>query len=440
MTVKVIGAGLAGCEAAWQLANSGINVELYEMKPKKYTPAHKYTGFAELVCSNSLKAERVESAAGLLKEEMRRLGSLTMLAARASKVSAGGALAVNREQFSDFITEKINAHPNITVISEEVTEIPDGYVIIATGPLTSDALSKSIASLIGEDYLYFHDAAAPIVTAESLDRSLVFEASRYGRGEPDYLNCPMNKEEYLAFYNELINAESAPLHDFEHEGHKDFKVYEGCMPVEVLAKRGEDTMRFGPLKPVGLTDPRTGSRPYAVVQLRKENNDGTLYNLVGFQTNLKFGEQKRVFSMITGLENAEFIRYGVMHRNTYLNSPKVLDKHFCFKPDPRIYFAGQMTGVEGYIESAASGIYAAMSLARKLLGKREITLPADTMLGALANYVEVGSDHDFQPMGSNMGILPELPTRIKNKQKKYAALAERALASLERVLNEEDEI
>ncbi len=440
MTVKVIGAGLAGCEAAWQLANAGINVELYEMKPKKYTPAHKYTGFAELVCSNSLKAERVESAAGLLKEEMRRLGSLTMLAARASKVSAGGALAVNREQFSDFITEKIHAHPNITVISEEVTEIPDGYVIIATGPLTSDALSKSIASLIGEDYLYFHDAAAPIVTAESLDRSLVFEASRYGRGEPDYLNCPMNKEEYLAFYNELINAESAPLHDFEHEGHKDFKVYEGCMPVEVLAKRGEDTMRFGPLKPVGLTDPRTGSRPYAVVQLRKENNDGTLYNLVGFQTNLKFGEQKRVFSMITGLENAEFIRYGVMHRNTYLNSPKVLDKHFCFKPDPRIYFAGQMTGVEGYIESAASGIYAAMSLARKLLGKREITLPVDTMLGALANYVEVGSDHDFQPMGSNMGILPELPTRIKNKQEKYAALAERALASLERVLNEEDEI
>ncbi len=440
MTVKVIGAGLAGCEAAWQLANAGICVELYEMKPQKYTPAHKYSGFAELVCSNSLKAERVESAAGLLKEEMRRLGSLTMLAAEASKVSAGGALAVNREQFSDFITDKINSHPNITVVSKEVTEIPDGYVIIATGPLTSDALSKSIASLIGEDYLYFHDAAAPIVTAESLDRSLVFEASRYGRGEPDYLNCPMNKEEYLAFYNELVNAESAPLHDFEQEGHKDFKVYEGCMPVEVLAKRGEDTMRFGPLKPVGLTDPRTGNRPYAVVQLRKENNDGTLYNLVGFQTNLKFGEQKRVFSMITGLENAEFVRYDVMHRNTYLNSPKVLDKHFCFKPDPRIYFAGQMTGVEGYIESAASGIYAAMSLARKLLGKSEITLPVDTMLGALANYVEVGSDHSFQPMGSNMGILPELPERTKNKQDKYAALAKRALESLERALNEENDI
>lgn len=436
MTVKVIGAGLAGCEAAWQLANAGITVELYEMKPKKFTPAHKYKGLAELVCSNSLKAERVESAAGLLKEEMRRLGSLTMLAADASKVSAGGALAVNREEFSDFVTQKIQSHPNITLISEEVTVIPDGYVIIATGPLTSDALSKSIASLIGEDYLYFHDAAAPIVTAESLDRSLVFEASRYGRGEPDYLNCPMNKEEYLAFYNELVNAESAPLHDFEQEGHKDFKVYEGCMPVEVLARRGEDTMRFGPLKPVGLTDPRTGMRPYAVVQLRKENNDGTLYNLVGFQTNLKFGEQKRVFSMITGLKNAEFVRYGVMHRNTYLNSPKVLDKHFCFKPDPRIYFAGQMTGVEGYIESAASGIYAGLSLARRLLGKSEITLPIDTMLGALANYVETGSDHDFQPMGSNMGVLPELPVRIKNKQEKYSALAERALKSLDEALKD----
>ena len=436
MTVKVIGAGLAGCEAAWQLANAGISVELYEMKPKKFTPAHKYNGLAELVCSNSLKAERVESAAGLLKEEMRRLGSLTMLAAEVSKVSAGGALAVNREQFSDFITEKIRSHPNITLISEEVSEIPDGYVIVATGPLTSDALSKSIASLVGGDYLYFHDAAAPIVTAESLDKSLVFEASRYGRGEPDYLNCPMNKEEYLAFYNALLGAESAPLHDFEHEGHKDFKVYEGCMPIEVLARRGEDTMRFGPLKPVGLTDPRTDSRPYAVVQLRKENNDGTLYNLVGFQTNLKFGEQKRVFSMITGLKNAEFVRYGVMHRNTYLNSPKILDKHFCFKPDPRIYFAGQMTGVEGYIESAASGIYAGMSLARRLLGKSEITLPVDTMLGALANYVEQGSDHDFQPMGSNMGILPELDVRIKNKQEKYAVLAERALRSFDEAVKD----
>lgn len=431
MTVKVIGAGLAGCEAAWQLANAGISVELYEMKPKKFTPAHKYHGLCELVCSNSLKAERIESAAGLLKEEMRRLGSVTMLAAEASKVSAGGALAVNREEFSDFVTEKITSHPNITLISEEIKEIPEGYVIIATGPLTSDGLSKSIGSLIGEDYLYFHDAAAPIVTAESLDKTLVFEASRYGRGDPDYINCPMNKEEYLRFYNELVNAESAPLHDFENEGHKDFKVYEGCMPIEVLAKRGEDTMRFGPLKPVGLIDPRTNSRPYAVVQLRKENNEGTLYNLVGFQTNLKFGEQKRVFSLITGLENADFVRYGVMHRNTYINSPKLLDKHFCFKPDNRIYFAGQMTGVEGYIESAASGIYAGLSLARRLKGLSEITLPKETMLGALSHYVEEGSDSDFQPMGSNMGILPELPQRLKSKQEKYAVLAERGLKAFD---------
>lgn len=434
MTVKVIGAGLAGCEAAYKLAQSGINVELYEMKPKKFTPAHKYSGLCELVCSNSLKAERVGSAAGLLKEEMRRLGSLTMEAAEKTKVSAGGALAVNREEFSDYVTEKITSHPNITLISEEITEIPDGYVIIATGPLTSDALSSSIKNLIGNDYLYFHDAAAPIVTRDSLDFNLVFEASRYDRGEADYLNCPMNKEEYIAFRNALVSAESAPLHDFEHEGHKDFKVYEGCMPIEVLAKRGEDTMRFGPLKPVGLTDPRTGRRPYAVIQLRKENNSGTLYNLVGFQTNLKFGEQKRVFSLIPGLANAEFVRYGVMHRNTYINSPGILDEHFCFIPDNRIYFAGQMTGVEGYIESAASGIYAAMSLARKLLGKEEITLSAETMLGALSKYVAYGHSADFQPMGCNMGILPELPERIKNKQEKYEALANRALCALDNVI------
>ena len=315
--VKVVGAGLAGCEAAWRLAESGINVELFEMKPQKFTPAHKYKGLSELVCSNSLKAERLESAAGLLKEEMRRLGSLSMQAAEASRVPAGGALAVNREQFSDFITEKIRSHPMIKLVECEVTDIPDGYVIIATGPLTSDTLSESVNRLVGSQYLYFHDAAAPIVTAESLDRSLVFGASRYGRGGEDYLNCPMNKEEYLAFYNELISAETAPLHDFDEAGN--YKVYEGCMPIEALAKRGEDCMRFGPLKPVGLTDPRTGRRPYAVVQLRLENTAGTLYNLVGFQTNLKFGEQKRVFSMIPGLQNAEFMRYGVMHRNTYLN-------------------------------------------------------------------------------------------------------------------------
>ena len=430
--VKVVGAGLAGCEAAWRLAESGINVELFEMKPQKFTPAHKYKGLSELVCSNSLKAERLESAAGLLKEEMRRLGSLSMQAAEASRVPAGGALAVNREQFSDFITEKIRSHPMIKLIEGEVTDIPDGYVIIATGPLTSDALSESINRLVGSEYLYFHDAAAPIVAAESLDRSLVFGASRYGRGGEDYLNCPMNKEEYLAFYNELISAETAPLHDFDEAGN--YKVYEGCMPIEALAKRGEDCMRFGPLKPVGLTDPRTGRRPYAVVQLRLENTAGTLYNLVGFQTNLKFGEQKRVFSMIPGLENAEFMRYGVMHRNTYLNSPELLDRHFCLNSDPRIYFAGQMTGVEGYIESAASGIYAAMSLARRLKGESEITLPEDTMLGALAKYVETGSPSGFQPMGANMGILPELPEKIRGKQEKYAALAERSLRSLEDAL------
>lgn len=430
--VKVVGAGLAGCEAAWRLAESGINVELFEMKPQKFTPAHKYKGLSELVCSNSLKAERLESAAGLLKEEMRRLGSLSMQAAEASRVPAGGALAVNREQFSDFITEKIRSHPMIKLVECEVTDIPDGYVIIATGPLTSDTLSESVNRLVGSQYLYFHDAAAPIVTAESLDRSLVFGASRYGRGGEDYLNCPMNKEEYLAFYNELISAETAPLHDFDEAGN--YKVYEGCMPIEALAKRGEDCMRFGPLKPVGLTDPRTGRRPYAVVQLRLENTAGTLYNLVGFQTNLKFGEQKRVFSMIPGLQNAEFMRYGVMHRNTYLNSPELLDRHFCLKSDPRIYFAGQMTGVEGYIESAASGIYAAMSLARRLKGESEITLPDDTMLGALAKYVETGSPSVFQPMGANMGILPELPEKIRGKQEKYAALAERSLRSLEDAL------
>ena len=433
MTVKVVGAGLAGCEAAWQLANAGIDVELYEMKPLKYTPAHKYSGYAELVCSNSLKAQRLESAAGLLKEEMRRLGSLCMDAAQHTCVPAGGALAVCREEFSDFITDKINSSPKIKVVHEEVTTIPDGYVIIATGPLTSEPLSKSIGELVGENYLYFHDAAAPIVTAESLDKSLVFEASRYDRGDADYLNCPMNKDEYLEFYNELVNAETAPLHDFEQK--EGFTVYEGCMPIEVLAKRGEDTMRFGPLKPVGLVDPRTSRRPYAVVQLRKENNAGTLYNLVGFQTNLKFGEQKRVFSLIPGLENAEFVRYGVMHRNTYLNSPELLNRHFCFKGDQRIYFAGQMSGVEGYMESAASGIYAGLSLARRLNGLDEITLPEHTMIGALSAYVEKGSPSGFQPMGANMGILPELPEKIKNKQEKYAALAKRALSSLERALH-----
>lgn len=434
-TVKVIGAGLAGCEAAWQLANAGIDVLLYEMKPKKFTPAHKYKGFAELVCSNSLKAERIESAAGMLKEEMRRLGSVTMECAKATKVSAGGALAVDREKFSDMVTEKITSHPKITVIEDEVTEIPEGNVIIATGPLTSGGLAESIGRLCG-DYLYFHDAAAPIVTYESLDKKKVFFASRYGKGEADYINCPMDKEEYLAFYNELVNAESAPLHDFdrEHFGKDNFKVYEGCMPVEVLAKRGEDTMRFGPLKPVGLTDPVTGKRPYAVVQLRAENSEGSLYNLVGFQTNLKFGEQKRVFSMITGLENAEFVRYGVMHRNTFINSPKLLNEQFNMRSRENLFFAGQITGVEGYIESAASGIFAGLNMARLLQSKPLVSLPNTTMLGALSKYISDPTVEKFQPMGCNMGILPELPERIRDKKLKYKAIADRGLEDLDKCI------
>lgn len=433
--VKVIGAGLAGVEAAWQLSNSGIAVELYEMKPKKYSPAHKYKGFAELVCSNSLKADRVDSAAGMLKEEMRRLGSLTMIAAQASRVSAGGALAVDRTQFSDFITEKIKSQPNITVVEQEVTQIPDGNVIIATGPLTSDALAEDIGRLCGE-YLYFHDAAAPIVTYESLDKEKVFFASRYGKGEADYINCPMNKDEYLRFYNELINAESAELKEFDkqHFAKDGFKVYEGCMPVEVLAKRGEDTMRFGPLKPVGLIDPRTDKRPYAVVQLRAENSGGTLYNLVGFQTNLKFAEQKRVFSMIPGLENAEFMRYGVMHRNTFINSPKLLTDQFNMRTNEQIYFAGQITGVEGYIESAASGIFAGLCMCRRLKGLEKISLPETTMLGALSKYISDETVEKFQPMGCNMGILPELPERIRDKKLKCLTIAQRGLSDLDKLL------
>lgn len=431
MKVKVIGGGLAGCESAWALANAGIEVELCEMKPVKFSPAHKYKGLAELVCSNSLKASRIESAAGMLKEEMRRLGSVTMECAELSKVSAGGALAVDREKFSDLVTEKIKSHPLITLVSEEVEKIPlDENVIVATGPLTSEKLAENIQSLCGE-YLSFHDAAAPIVTFDSLDKDLVFFASRYGRGEADYINCPMTKEEYLNFYNELVNAESVPLKEFEKEH---FKVYEGCMPIEVLAKRGEDTMRFGPLKPVGLTDPRTDKRPYAVVQLRAENSEGTMYNLVGFQTNLKFGEQKRVFSLITGLQNAEFVRYGVMHRNTFINSTKLLDSNFRMRKHKNIFFAGQITGVEGYIESAASGIFAGISMARQLKGLEDITLPKTTMLGALASYISDETVENFQPMGCNMGILPELPERIRDKKLKYEALAKRGLDDLDKVL------
>lgn len=437
MTVKVIGAGLAGCEAAMQLARRGFQVELYEMKPVKFTPAHKYEGFAELVCSNSLKAARVDSACGLLKEEMRRFGSVICEAAEKTAVPAGGALAVDRTAFSDEVTRIVRSRPNITVISEEVTEFPEENAVIATGPLTSDALADKIREKCG-DYLSFYDAAAPIVTAESIDFSIAFEQSRYDKGGADYVNCPMNKDEYDEFYNALINAESAPLHEFDRaslpEESAGLRVYEGCMPVEVLAKRGYDSVRYGCMKPVGLTDPRTGKRPYAAVQLRKENVEGTLYNLVGFQTNLKFGEQKRVFSMIPGLANAEFARYGVMHRNTFLCSPRLLDERFMLKGSKNVFFAGQMTGVEGYVESAASGIVAGRALADILRGKEPLTLPRTTMMGALSHYVANAFENDFQPMGSNMGILPPLEENIRDKKLKYAKLAERSLTELDKQL------
>ena len=432
MAVKVIGAGLAGCEAAWQIANAGISVDLYEMKPQKYSPAHHYNGMAELVCSNSLKAARLDSAAGLLKAEMERLGSLIVPCAKQTQVEAGGALAVDREKFSDLVTNKIKRHTLINVISQEVDSVPEKNAIIATGPLTAGNLAISINEKCG-DYLSFFDAAAPIVTYDSLDKNEIFFASRYGRGDADYINCAMNKEEYELFYNELINAESAPLKEFDKES---FKVYEGCMPVEVLAKRGEDTMRFGPLKPVGLVDKRTGKRPYAVVQLRKENKLGTLYNLVGFQTNLKFGEQKRVFSLIPGLKNAEFVRYGVMHRNSFINSPKLLMGTFEMKKYPGIFFAGQITGVEGYIESAASGIIAGINMVRHLKAEPEFVMPPETMIGALSSYISDSYNADnFQPMGCNMGILPELGERIKDKQKKYQMYAERSLSKLDELIN-----
>ncbi len=430
--VTVLGAGLAGCEAAWALAQKGIKVHLFEMKPIQFSPAHKSPGYGELVCSNSLKAKRIGSAAGLLKEEMRILGSLCMEAAENTAVSAGGALAVDRVRFSDYITQKIDSHPNITVFHQRVDAIPQGPVIVATGPLTEERLAQNIQGLCGTQYLSFFDAAAPIVTFDSIDQEKVFFAARYGRGEDDYINCPMNKEEYEAFHQALTQAEAVELKQFEQQ---DFKVYEGCMPVEVMAKRGADTLRFGPLKPVGLTDPKTGHRPWAVVQLRSENSQGTLYNLVGFQTNLKFPEQKRVFSMIPGLENAEFVRYGVMHRNTFLNSPKLLDNTFCFKKDRRIYFAGQITGVEGYMESAASGILAAHNMYSALTGQEPLVLPKDTMMGALAAYISDETVADFQPMGANMGILPPSDVKIKDKALRYEAIAQRGLESLRLYLN-----
>ena len=430
--VTVIGGGLAGCEAAQILARYGFAVDLYEQKPAHRSPAHKYDGLSELVCSNSLKASRLDSAAGLLKEEMRLLGSLLLPCAEETAVAAGGALAVDRYRFSDLVTAKIRENPAIRVIGQQVERIPEGPVIVATGPLTSGPLAEEITRMTGKAGLSFFDAAAPIVTRESIDETVVFAASRYGRGEDDYLNCPMNREEYEAFYEALVSAEGVELKDFEKEG---FSVYEGCMPVEIMAKRGPDTIRFGPLKPVGLRDPRTGHRPWAVVQLRKENEAGTLYNLVGFQTNLKWGEQKRVFSMIPGLANAEFVRYGVMHRNTFLDSPRLLDREFRLKTSPQLRFAGQMTGVEGYMESAASGLLAGHYLARELLGLPPLVLPEETMLGALTAHV-VNEQSDFQPMGANMGILPPLPEKIRDKKARYLALAERSLAALKRTLEE----
>ena len=423
--VKVIGAGLAGCEAALQLAKYGIEVKLYEMKPKKYSPAHHSAGFAELVCSNSLKADRIENACGLLKEEMRHFGSIMMQAADVSRVPAGGALAVDRDVFSEFITDKIKSNLLITVINEEVTEInPDEYTIIATGPLTSDRLSEAISKLTGGDELAFYDAAAPIVTEESIDKSKVFRAARYGRGTADYINCPMTKEEYTAFYNELINAETAKLKDFENG-----KVFEGCMPVEVMAKRGPQTLTFGPLKPVGLVNPKTGKDDaYAVVQLRQDNAQGSLYNLVGFQTNLKWGEQKRVFSMIPGLEAAEFVKYGVMHRNTFINSPRLLDKFYCMREYNKVYFAGQITGVEGYVESASSGIMAGYNLACELTGRQKPEPSSKTAIGSLALYISNEANaKTFQPMNANFGIIDGLEKRIRNKQERYRLIAERAL-------------
>lgn len=425
--IKVIGGGLAGCEAAWQIANRGIDVELYEMKPQKFTPAHKNKNLAELVCSNSLKAARLDSAAGLLKAEMELLGSLTVPCAKECSVAAGGALAVDREKFSSLVTEKIKNHPKIKLISEEVGDIPETPVIIATGPLTSDILADKIKTLCGGN-LSFYDAAAPIVSFDSLDKEKVFFASRYDKGDSDYINCPMNMEEYLAFYNALCEAETAELKDFETAD--GYKVYEGCMPIERLAKRGEDTMRFGPLKPVGLIDKRTGKRPYAVVQLRREDAIGTMFNLVGFQTNLKFGEQKRVFSMIPGLENAEFFRYGVMHRNSFIDSPRLLNVDFSMKTNPHIYFAGQITGVEGYMESAASGIVAGINCARALEGKSSLDIPEVCMIGALSRYISNEAVTDFQPMGANMGVLPALSENIRDKKLKYMTLAQRSVEAL----------
>ncbi len=430
--VTVIGAGLAGSECAWQLAQRGVAVTLREMKPEKKTPAHVTDYFAELCCSNSLRGAGLENAVGLLKEELRRLNSLIMRCADATAVPAGGALAVDRDGFARMVTETIFSHPNITMIPGEVTSIPEGNVVIASGPLTSDPLAEAIAEKLGGGTtLNFFDAAAPLVACDSVDMDSAYFASRYDKGTPDYINCPMTKEEYQAFWQALIAAEEAEVHGFE-----DKSVFEGCMPVEVMARRGEDTLRFGPLKPRGLIDPKTGKEPYAVVQLRRDNADGSIYNLVGFQTHLKWPEQRRVFTMIPALRNAQFLRYGVMHRNTYLDSPRLLDRYYRLKAEPRIAFAGQMTGVEGYVESCASGFLAGVELARRLNGQTPIDFPAETAIGALGLYVSNGSVGDFQPMNINFGIIPPLDHRVKGKRNKNAELSQRSLEILEGIKQE----
>ncbi len=430
--VHVIGAGLAGCEAAWQLASLGIKVKLFEMRPNVSSPAHHTENFAELVCSNSLRAANIENAVGLLKEEMRRFNSLIMECADATAIPAGGALAVDREKFSSMITQKILSNSNIEVIREEVTQIPNNeYVIISSGPLTSQKLGATISKMMKEEYLHFYDAAAPIITYESLNIEKIFKASRYDKGESDYINCPMNEEEYNTFYNELINAELAPIKEFEKES-----VFEGCMPVETMAKRGQMTLLFGPLKPVGLIDPNTGKRPHAVVQLRQDNKEATLFNIVGFQTRLKWGEQKRVFSMIPGLENAEFARYGVMHRNTFINSPKLLESTLSVKANNKLMFAGQITGVEGYIESASSGLVAGINMSRIIKGKPPLIFPKTTALGALCNYITDTTIKNFQPMNVNFGIFPPLDVKIKNKVERNKEYANRSLIDLSNFIND----
>ena len=422
MEVKVIGAGLAGSEAAWQLAQRGFAVTLYEMKPRKMTPAHHSEDFAELVCSNSLRGDRLENAVGLLKEELRRCGSLILQCADATRVEAGGCLAVDRGGFSRMVTEKIRSHPNITVVAEEVTDVPQGPVIVATGPLTSEPMSRAIGEYFGQDYLHFFDAAAPLVSAESIDMNLAWWQSRYDRGTPDYINCALSREEYEAFVRELTTAQEAEVHGFE-----DKNVFEGCMPVEVMARRGFETLRYGPLKPVGLRDPRTGGEPYAVVQLRQDNAEKTVFNMVGFQTHLKFGEQKRVFSMIPALREAEFVRYGVMHRNTFLQSPRLLDRYYADRRDPMVAFAGQMTGVEGYVESTASGFLAAVAMAARLAGREAPDFPRETAIGALGMYVSDRTVENFQPMNVNFSIISPLEKRIRKKAEKNLAIANRSL-------------